>query len=121
LQALARPFTPAQRLHNKSDFDRVYRDAKRSADALFAVFARPKPGSPPRLGLAIAARTVGNAVRRNRIKRLIRESFRLHQHELPAADIVVNARNGARNADNASIVQSLERHWRNLSKQCASS
>jgi ribonuclease P protein component len=121
LQALARPFTPAQRLHNKSDFDRVYRDAKRSADALFAVFARPKPGSPPRLGLSIAARTVGNAVRRNRIKRLIRESFRLHQHDLPAADIVVNARNGARNADNASIVQSLERHWRNLSKQCASS
>lgn len=121
LQAIARPFTPAQRLHNKSDFDRVYRDAKRSADALFAVFARLNAEATPRLGLSIAARAVGNAVRRNRIKRLIRESFRQHQHDLPKADIVVNARAGARNADNASIVQSLERHWRNVSKQCASS
>lgn len=121
MQALARPFTPAQRLHNKSDFDRVYRDAKRSADGLFAVFVRPTDGPVARLGLSIAARIVGNAVARNRIKRLIRESFRHHQHDLPAADIVVNARAGARNADNASIVRSLERHWQNVSKQCASS
>jgi ribonuclease P protein component len=121
LQALARPFTPAQRLHNKSDFDRVYRDAKRSADALFAVFVRPNSGTQPRLGLSIAARIVGNAVRRNRIKRLIRESFRYHQHDWPAMDFVVNARAGARNADNASIVRSLERHWHSVSKQCASS
>lgn len=60
---------------------------------------------------------VGVAVRRNRIKRLIRESFRHHQHELPAVDIVVNARAGARNATNAAIVQSLEQHWQKLSRQ----
>jgi ribonuclease P protein component len=121
LQALARPFTPAQRLHNKADFDRVYRDARRFADALFAIFVRSNTSSTPRLGLSIAARIVGNAVRRNRIKRLIRESFRQHQHDLPAVDIVVNARAGARNADNASIVRSLERHWQTVSKQCAQS
>ena len=121
LQALARRFTAAQRLHNKSDFDRVYRNAKRSADAWFAVFARPNGGTKPRLGLSIAARIVGNAVRRNRIKRLIRESFRHYQHDLPAVDIVVNARSAARSADNVSIARSLERHWRNVSKQCATS
>ena len=75
----------------------------------------------PRLGLAIAARIVGNAVRRNRIKRLIRESFRQHQHELPAVDLVVNARAGARDADNAAITRSLEQHWRTVVKQCAPS
>jgi ribonuclease P protein component len=58
-------------------------------------------------------------VRRNRIKRLVRESFRQHQHELPAVDIVVNARSGARDADNAVIVRSLEKHWRTVVKQCA--
>lgn len=49
----------------------------------------------PRLGLSIAARTVGNAVQRNRLKRHIRDSFRLHQHTLPAVDLIVAARQGA--------------------------
>lgn len=120
-QPRRRPFTPAQRLHNKAEFDRVYRDARRFADALFAISVRSNTNSTPRLGLSIAARIVGNAVRRNLVKRLIRESFRQHQHELPAVDIVVNARAGARNADNASIVRSLERHWQAISKQCAQS
>jgi ribonuclease P protein component len=117
----ARPFKPAQRLRKKSEFDRVYRDARRSADAFFAIFARNTGAAVPRLGLAIAARIVGNAVRRNRIKRLVRESFRQHQHELPAVDLVVNARSAARDADNAAITRSLERHWRTVVKQCASS
>jgi ribonuclease P protein component len=117
----ARPFKPAQRLRKKSEFDRVYRDARRSADAFFAILARNTGAGVPRLGLAIAARIVGNAVRRNRIKRLVRESFRQHQHELPAVDLVVNARSGARDADNAALTRSLERHWRTVVKQCASS
>jgi ribonuclease P protein component len=99
----------------------VYREARRSADGAFAVFARNNTCGFPRLGLSVAARVVGNAVRRNRIKRLVRESFRLHQHELPAVDIVVNARAGARDADNAAIYRSLEKHWRAVIRQCASS
>jgi len=45
----------------------------------------------PRLGLSIG-RKVGMAVRRNRIKRWIRETFRLMQHELACADLVVSVR-----------------------------
>jgi ribonuclease P protein component len=121
LRTPVRPFQPAQRLRQKSDFDRVYRDARRSADAFFAIYTRRTGGTTPRLGLAIAGRIVGNAVRRNLIKRLVRESFRLHQHELPPVDIVVNARNAAREADNAAIRRSLEHHWRTVIRQCASS
>lgn len=119
LPAPTRRFQPAQRLRHKTEFDRVYRDSRRSTDACFAILTRNSGNTIPRLGLSIAARTVGNAVRRNRIKRLIRESFRQHQHELPAVDIVVNARSGARDADNAVIVRSLEKHWRTVVKQCA--
>ncbi|NLG75259.1 MAG: ribonuclease P protein component [Xanthomonadaceae bacterium] len=121
MQAPPRPFTPAQRLRKRSEFDRVYRDARRSADNLFSVFARPNGGTQARLGLSMSARLVGNAVRRNRLKRLVRESFREHQHLLPPVDIVVNARSGARNADNAAIRESLARHWHAVIKKCAAS
>ena len=119
LQVHARPFTPAQRLRQKTEFDRVYKDARRFTDNFFAVFARHNGGPHPRLGLSIAARLVGNSVRRNRVKRLVRQSFRLHQHELPAVDIVVNARNGVREADNAAIARSLEKHWQAVIRKCA--
>ena len=46
----------------------------------------------PRLGLAVAVRVAGGAVGRNRLRRMIRESFRLDQRELPAVDVVVGAR-----------------------------
>jgi ribonuclease P protein component len=121
LQAPAKAFKPTQRLRKRSEFDRVYRDARRSTDNLFSVFARPNDGTQARLGLSIAARLVGNAVRRNRVKRLIRESFRQHQHRLPVVDIVVNARAGAREATSAAIAESLRRHWQAVIKKCAAS
>jgi ribonuclease P protein component len=61
--------------------------------------------------MAVGVRTVGNAIRRNRIRRIIRESFRLHQHELPAADIVVSARARSRDARNDELFASLTRLW----------
>jgi ribonuclease P protein component len=121
LPALTHSFTAAQRLHNKAEFDRVYRQSRRFSDAMFAVFICDTGYDTPRLGLSTAARIVGGAVQRNRIKRLVRESFREHQHELPNVDIVVNARAGVCNADPASIRRSLERHWQAIGRRCAPS
>jgi ribonuclease P protein component len=56
------------------------------------VFGRPNGLGCPRLGLAVG-RVVGGAVQRNRVKRLLREAFRLEQHALPAGlDFVVSVR-----------------------------
>ena len=49
----------------------------------------------PRLGLVIAKKHVSKAVHRNRLKRVLRESFRLRQAEIPLVDIVVLARKDA--------------------------
>jgi ribonuclease P protein component len=57
---------------------------------------------------------VGGAVTRNRVRRLIRESFRLQRQELPAVDIFVIARTGVRSASNAQIFASLARLWQEI-------
>ena len=68
-----------------------------------------------RLGMAVGLRAAGNAVRRNRIRRLIRESFRMHRQELPAVDILVTARAAAAVAPNRAVFESLAQHWRAIS------
>jgi ribonuclease P protein component len=63
----------------------------------------------------------GGSVERNRIRRVVRESFRLHQHELPAVDIVVSARARAKGAANPELRAGIEELWRKVKEQCGSS
>lgn len=66
---------------------------------------------PARLGLAISAKSVPRAVDRNRIKRVTRESFRLHQAQLGPFEIVILARNGAGRANRQQLAEALARLW----------
>lgn len=68
----------------------------------------------PRLGTAVSIKAAGNAVRRNRIKRLIRESFRQHQELLTGLDLVVTVRNGLSARSNPQILSFLDSHWRTI-------
>jgi ribonuclease P protein component len=111
---------PAQRrLRRKSDFEAAYARGRRFGNGFFAVTARPNDIGGPRLGLAVSVRTAGSSVERNRIRRAIRESFRLHQHELPAVDLVVSARGRARDAAGTELQASLVTLWKKVTEQCA--
>jgi ribonuclease P protein component len=85
------------------------------------VIARPNGLEHARLGLAVGVKSAGNAVNRNRIKRLVRESFRTRQRDLPAVDLVVNARPAAGKATNAEIVESVATLWIRIVQRCARS
>jgi len=85
-------FEPRKRLHQPAEFRAVRVRGSRLTDAYFSLSVLANHGSHARLGLAIATRTFGTAVARNRIKRLTRESFRLNQHDLPPVDVTVSAR-----------------------------
>jgi ribonuclease P protein component len=55
----------------------------------------------------VGAKAVGNAVARNRVKRVVRDWFRCCKADLPALDLIVGARNGAASAHNAQLRESL--------------
>ena len=109
------------RLRRKSDFDAAYARGRRLGDGFFAVTATSNDSGAPRLGLAVAVRVAGGAVGRNRIRRIIRESFRLHQQQIPALDLVVSARPRARGASGAELRTSLAALWKKVGDECATS
>jgi ribonuclease P protein component len=113
-------FGKRQRLLNGSDFKRVFTRAERSSDRYFTVLMRTSDLDHARLGLAIAKKQARRAVDRNRIKRIVRESFRHHQHRLDAMDIVVLARRDTAAATNEDLFNSLRHHWKRLMKKQAS-
>ncbi len=110
-------FEPRKRLHLPAEFRTVKQRGRRMTDAYFSLSVLANHETHARLGLAIATRTFGTAVARNRIKRLARESFRLVQHELPSVDVTVSARDAARAARPAELRSSLEKHWKSITQR----
>ena len=107
-------FARQQRLLKSADFNAVYAQRRRVTDACFAVSFAPNELGFARLGLAIGAKAVGNAVARNRVKRAVRESFRRSAAQLTGLDLVVGARNGAKTAHNARLRESLDDLWKRV-------
>jgi ribonuclease P protein component len=109
-------FTKNNRLLDAAAFGRVFDRATRSRDQLFTVLCRRNQTSIARLGLAISKKHCRLATERNRIKRIIRESFRQQQVLLSGLDVVVMNRPGASAASRQDIADSLDQHWQRCSK-----
>ena len=92
----ARTFCKSQRILGSTQFGQVLRRGTCVADGVLVLCAlASQRDQPPRLGVTIPKK-VGSAVVRNHWKRLIRESFRTQQHELPEGyDFVVRPKKGA--------------------------
>ena len=86
-------FSRAAHIKHGRDFVRIRQAGERLATGcLIANWQRLPAGSASRLGVITAGR-IGNAVVRSRARRLLRENFRLHQHDLAApVDLVLVAR-----------------------------
>lgn len=82
-------FRKCERLTNKKDFARVFSEGRRKGSQNFSWVVAPNKLGRTRLGI-IAGRKVGGAVERNRVKRLLREFFRLNKNRFPAGhDIII--------------------------------
>ena len=86
------------------------------SSSAFLLLATPGATQSSRLGVVVAKKAIRRAVRRNRIKRLVREQFRHHPFD-KAIDLVVLARSGADQMDNPSVWNELDRLWRALGQK----
>lgn len=89
----------------------MFSNGRRSADQFFTILFHQNALNRPRLGFAISKQKVRLAVGRNRLRRLVRESFRLRAADLPAVDLVVLARDATTAAASDVLFASLEKHW----------
>lgn len=110
-QRCRRDLPRADRLRSSRDFRRVGREGRRRRSPYFVLLIAPKrpevERDAPALGVTVS-RKVGKAVRRNRVKRCIREWFRHHREALPLrSDVVVIARPGAAELPTAEIEREL--------------
>lgn len=112
LTAPSRRFRGEAKLGRREDFQRVFQGGRKTPGRSFIVWsvAREAPG-PARLGLSVSAK-VGTAPRRNRLKRLTRETFRLNRSRLVAADLVVNLRPGCAWRSRTEAERDLLDAWR---------
>jgi ribonuclease P protein component len=105
------------RLNGAEAFGAVFSRPKVSRDAYFKVLSRANDQEINRLGMAVSRRVCAKAVGRNRLKRLIRESFREQQawaagQGAGVRDFVVLPSAAAAAISNAELFRSLMQHWR---------
>ena len=101
------PFPKTNRLLNRKDFVNLNKSGKRYHTAHFTLIFKQNGLDDTRLGITVSKK-IGNAVKRNRVKRLIREFFRLHKKFFPQRyDIVIVAKMGASDLDFSKIKEEL--------------
>jgi len=104
-----RGFGAKERLVTNSEFRRVIKDGKARRGTHFVLHIR-RGSEGRRIGISVS-KAVGNAVQRNRMKRVVRETYRLHKHEIENdVEVVVVVRRAAVDGTSSSLLG----EWRDL-------
>ena len=102
------------RLRRPGEFAALRTSSGRAGGRCFHLRFRDNELGHARLGLAISKRVSKRAVERNRIKRLLRESFRRIRYQLPAIDLMVMAREQAAGVPGPQLLSELDGLWKKL-------
>lgn len=110
-------FPRSHKLVTKADYKVTLNQPFKVSHKHLLILFKPNLGTNARLGLMVGKRVAAHAVTRNRIKRVIRESFRAKQHELKGLDIVVIARHQCDTLNKAELRKGLDKLWERLLTQ----
>jgi ribonuclease P protein component len=101
------------RLLTQLDFQKVYRNARRFPCYKAIILARINNQSHPRLGISLPKKVVTVAAKSSRIKRIIRENFRIRQNSLKGLDIIVIIKQSIDKVD-PNFTMSLIEQWKKI-------
>ncbi|HEY0876767.1 MAG TPA: ribonuclease P protein component [Vicinamibacterales bacterium] len=105
------PFSKAQRVRRRGEFQRVFDTGYRISSRYFTLLLAPRTSPGARLGI-VASRKLGDAVRRNRAKRLIREIFRHLEAPASGVDVVVIPRRELFDVPFTDLERDFKAAWR---------
>ena len=114
-------FSRELRLLTPTHFEYVFKNATPAVSPQLTLLARTSNTDNPRLGITIAKKRVKHAHNRNRLKRIIRESFRTQKQNLPNVDIVVVGKSGIDKLSNQELFSLLNKLWKKLAQRCEKS
>lgn len=107
------------RLLDGEQFDAVFAQKQRAHGNYFSAHVAPNGLSHARIGFTVSKRRVSkHATARNRVKRIIRASFRTHQHQIIGVDYVIIAKPGIAEQPNPTLHAELKHLWKRAYKQC---
>ena len=108
-------------LRGSKDFQKVYRTGRRYDGVLMTAFVLPNQLSHNRFGVTASRKALGNAVQRNRAKRLLKETFRLRRSLLCGLldkyDWVINAKRRLPSFKVASAIEEFEQLISRVAKE----
>ncbi len=113
-KTLGQTFPRSARLTTPEDFKTVFKKANKLHFKEFTVYILENNQSESRLGLAISKKSAKKAVSRNRIKRIIRDSFRLRRNKLKGLDIVFVSRFAAAQLTKPELENFTSKIWKRL-------
>jgi ribonuclease P protein component len=108
-------FLKKNRLLATEEFNRVYTGSPKTVShQYYVLLIKENELENARLGISLSKKKVKRAVARNKIKRTIRESFRLNQFSLKGIDIIILPRMGIDKVDRRVLKKSLDEKWKTL-------
>ncbi|MEM8844381.1 MAG: ribonuclease P protein component [Pseudomonadota bacterium] len=100
-----------------SEFSYIFENPIKSADSAYTVLARVNSTGNSRLGVIVSKKNISSAVKRNRMKRIVRESFRLHKTNINSLDVVVICKKNSERIVNKKLFKQLDKHWKLINEQ----
>jgi ribonuclease P protein component len=110
-------FPRSLRLITKKDYQFTFNHSKKVSSRFLLVLYRSNEKKNARLGLVISKRVAKHAVTRNQIKRVIRESFRLHQQNMEGFDVIVIAKTQCDKLSKNKLREGIDQLWEKLPTQ----
>ena len=106
------------RLLTGGDFQKVFDAVEiKVPDQRILILSRANGLDHPRIGFIISKKNIRRAVKRNLVRRIVRESFRLNQENLPAHDMIIMARKGAGEISSDDLHRLAKKCWSRLNKK----